>query len=238
MFGYLATLLLSVAVLPESLAQNATINLWPLPKSYTAGNTPVCLADDFKISITGDNVPQDLWDAVGRASSRIWATKHEHLDTSFGADYFDDASNPCQHWLHSLDLVFSSGNYDSIRSCVKQQPEDRIKLEEYNMTIPTDGTGTITATNALGLFRGLTSFEGLWYYLAPQGQSGNYMRKRWSGGEALYAPWAPYEIHDYPSFAWRSVLLDTSRNFYPIADLQKMLDTMSMVKVSLRSSLH
>ncbi|ORX38063.1 glycoside hydrolase superfamily [Kockovaella imperatae] len=232
MLNYLSIVLPAFLLIPLVRGQNTTINLWPEPKTYTAGNTPVCIADDFKINIPGDNVPQDLWDAVGRASSRIWNTKHEYLSVNWGAEFFNDFSNPCEHYLHSLDLVFSSENRNSIRSVVKQQPVERMALEQYNLTIPLNGSATVIATNALGLYRGLTSFEGLWFYLAPPGQGGNTMRKRWSGGEALYAPWAPYEIQDAPSFPWRSVLLDTSRHFYPLQDLRKMLDTMAMVKMS------
>ena len=95
-------------------------------------------------------------------------------------------------------------------------------MEAYNLTVPVDGTAVIKANSALGLFRGLTTFEDMWYYLAPQGSGGNNLRKRWSNGEALYAPFGPYEVSDSPAFGWRAVLLDTSRNFYPIADIQSV----------------
>jgi hexosaminidase len=48
----------------------------------------------------------------------------------------------------------------------------------------------------------------------------------------VYAPFAPYEIEDKPQFPWRSVLFDTSRNYFRIKTIKKLLDTMSRVKLN------
>ncbi|CAJ0838021.1 8977_t:CDS:10 [Entrophospora sp. SA101] len=45
-----------------------------------------------------------------------------------------------------------------------------------------------------------------------------------------YIPFAPHEIKDYPKYKHRGLLLDTSRNYYPVKDILKIIETMSWNK--------
>lgn len=98
--------------------------------------------------------------------------------------------------------------------------------ESYNLTIPADGSyATLTACNALGMLRGITTFEQLIYVLPKSARS-------IASTGVAYIPHAPLTIEDTAAFPWRGLLLDTSRNFYPLSSLKKMLDVMSWSKFS------
>ena len=125
----------------------------------------------------------------------------------------------------------------SIMDSAIRPAEERPDLERYSLSIPLKGPATIKASTALGAFRGLTTFENLFFYhpkqvgkasssvmdiLADAGQvalgvvtetmTGHGGAKDRKG--TWYAPAAPYQIEDKPAFGWRAVLLDTSRNWF------------------------
>ncbi|OCF40249.1 hexosaminidase [Kwoniella heveanensis CBS 569] len=181
----------------------------------------------------------------------------------------------CQRYLSTLsiritDSPFTSGKRGprSIFEDSTSLPiEERLKLERYELDIPLndenggEGQAILSAPSALGVLRGLTTFEGLWYYLpppraqvrvqdrssvsnadpktcfndsaqdsdhqgCPEGLENDY-------DEIRYAPFAPYHIRDQAAFGWRGLLLDTSRHFFSVDNIMRLLDTMSMVKLNI-----
>ncbi|KAH8813649.1 beta-hexosaminidase [Flagelloscypha sp. PMI_526] len=89
--------------------------------------------------------------------------------------------------------------------------------EHYSLRITEDGkVAEITAETSLGVLRGLTTFEQLWHYLDG----------------VTYLHEAPLFIDDEPSYVWRGLMLDTTRNFFPVNDIKRTFDTMSMVKMN------
>ena len=59
------------------------------------------------------------------------------------------------------------------------------RSEEYALTVPADGSSaTLTANSTLGLLRGLTTFEQLWYQYSGQ----------------IYTIEAPISITDSPAY--------------------------------------
>jgi len=85
------------------------------------------------------------------------------------------------------------------------------------LTIPDDGSGAlIVANSSLGLFRGLTTFDQMWYHST----AGKYILD------------APVDIFDNAAFPYRGFSLDTARNFYPVDDILRTIDGMSWVKLS------
>ena len=252
-------------------------------------------------SLEGLSVPRDLSDAVKRMQERVKTTTHQWLSPTLGEEFFstptNEASNSsaCQTYVDTLILRYSQYESDtespleptddsstfntsktipSIFDEAIRPVEERPDIEAYNLSLPLHGPGVIEADTSLGLFRGLTSFEQL-FYLRPEkgsltshsdgqaspsgnvgssssggasqqafsapssGQSSNTARASDQNNEGsellhgtIYAPLGPYELKDRPSFGWRAVLLDTSRNFFPKSVILKQLDTMSMVKLN------
>lgn len=135
----------------------------------------------------------------------------------------------------------------------ESQREITSRDESYALSVPGDGSSAVlTANSTLGLFRGLTTFEQLWYYFSGD----------------IYTLDAPVEINDAPAYvrSFRCLLKDVSEQerspigdscliqqgtcrllvflffailFYelmlltsfPVADIKRTLDAMSWVKV-------
>ncbi|KAJ8565689.1 hypothetical protein K7X08_008265 [Anisodus acutangulus] len=88
--------------------------------------------------------------------------------------------------------------------------------ESYSLSTPSDGSSSayITAATVWGAMRGLETFSQLVYGKNPI---------RVSAG--VY-------VHDLPIFIHRGVMLDTSRNFYGVDDLLRLIKAMSMNKLN------
>lgn len=103
--------------------------------------------------------------------------------------------------------------------------------ETYQLDISNDAAN-IQACSALGLFRGLTTFEQLVFTLPPAAASASKRRKRQAEEERVhFIQNAPLSISDSPAFPWRGILLDTSRNFYPASAVKKLILTSSAAKL-------
>lgn len=231
-----------------SAASPSKLNLVPFPTKASIGNTVVCLGKDFAVqldatSLHGKTAPGDLLAAIERANAHVKNGRHEYLSVSGGLEFFDGAQG-CDNYIDALILSFEPGaDYDSILSHATAPVEKRKDAEGYKLSVPTAGRAHVVAGTALGLFRGLTTFENLVYHAdgsavasgstqtasgqVPLGSSVTETQE-----DVAYAPFAPYELEDKPAFPWRAVLLDTSRHFFSKSSILKMLDTMALVKVS------
>jgi len=137
--------------------------IWPRPHNLTTGNTPLRLANDFSIQLSGiSQVPHDLSDAIQRTSHFLKADKLQALVPDRGASSSGAVKSAAI--LQSL-LVKLSQHSGSVKSI----SEDAVaglgaSDESYILWIPADsGIAILTANTAIGLFRGLTTFGQLWY---------------------------------------------------------------------------
>lgn len=222
----------TVIVIADNSTSRYDLNVLPLPNKYTIGSEVICLSTDFQINLD-QSAPQDLHDAVGRTVEHLKSLKHQYLSIYHGSDFFPDGAS-CSTWLSTLSLSFDGDEHSStsIWEGAIQQPEDRIEWETYHLTIPTNGTASLSSATALGLFRGLTTFEALFFYIPEQSDyTDQQLSRRWNWeGGYMYAPFGPYEIWDKPAFGWRSLLLDTSRNFFGIDKIQKVSGIHRMIR--------
>ncbi|KAI0754519.1 N-acetylhexosaminidase [Daedaleopsis nitida] len=188
--------------------------LWPLPGSLSKGNVALKLAPDFDIHLNIQNAPQDLMDAVTRNTFHLRNDKLGRLVVGRGLG----DRNAIMHGntLSSLQVSLTPG---AIARTITAEARLAIgsRREEYALVVPADGSAaSLSANSTLGLYRGLTTFEQLWYH--------------WFG--RIYTLEAPISIIDSPAYPWRGFMLDTSRNFFPVSDIKRTLDAMSMVKMS------
>ncbi|RXK39028.1 hypothetical protein M231_03758 [Tremella mesenterica] len=151
------------------------LNVWPLPTSFTTGTSILCLSNNFNISIPHDT-PEDLTRAVERTRKRLHENTHRYLSVQRGEEFF--RFKGCDSYLDTLQLLFTGQDGEkrndmetrkrkrkSIMDQVNYPLEDRSELEGYNLTVSMDGKAKLVALGALGLFRGLSTFEQLFYYL-------------------------------------------------------------------------
>ncbi|KIR82856.1 hexosaminidase [Cryptococcus gattii E566] len=212
------------------LSAKPDINLVPLPARYTVGDgsTPLCLSTDFSIQSASSSsaiFPSDLQEAIASTRHRLRNTQTTYLSTTEGLEFFTDSSGAirsCAYYLDTLYIDLTVYNGTDIHSETIAPVEERAELEAYKLDLPLKGKAIITSRGALGAFRGLTTFEGLFYSLETEVQ----------GSKRVHAPFAPYHIEDKPSFGWRAVLLDSSRHYFSVPAILKVLDTMAMVKLN------
>ncbi|KAK7680268.1 hypothetical protein QCA50_016778 [Cerrena zonata] len=204
MFAYLL-LLFSLVDLSQSL--------WPIPRQLTTGSIPLKLSRNFDVVVNIHSAPQDLLDSISRTNGHLKNDSFERLVVGRSA-----ADTHLVNHAASLDSLVVSLSEGSIVRSVAAEITEAIesRSESYTLSIPNRGQARLTANSTLGLFRGLATFEQLWYTLDQE----------------KYLTSAPIEIVDEPAFPYRSFSLDTARNFYPVSDILRTLDAMSWVKMS------
>ncbi|KAG6818386.1 hypothetical protein H0H93_005346, partial [Arthromyces matolae] len=204
--------LLALSVL---LAVAPSLALWPLPRQYSTGSTPLRLSSSFSIKLSGiSHPPSDLVDAISRTSTYLKTDKLEALVVDRGASSAQAIRGA--KTLSSLTLSLTSHGVASSISA-EAIADLGTRDEAYTLTIPADGSSaSLSANSTLGLFRGLTTFGQLWYY--------------WDG--TTYTLQAPVHIQDSPAYPYRGFMLDTARNYFPVEDIKRTLDAMSWVKIN------
>ncbi|KAG8857991.1 N-acetyl-glucosamine-6-phosphate deacetylase [Tulasnella sp. 330] len=203
----------SLAIVPSALA------LWPNPTSLSTGSTYLKLSSSFSISFTSGAAPSDLSAAIARTEGQLKNDQLQRLVVGRGA--VDAAHLGSAKSLNSLTLSITPGvlvkGAQPLSIMQNTILEASQRNESYSLNVPADGSpATLVANNALGLFRGLTTFTQLFYV----------------SGSTIYTYAAPVAIKDQPAFPIRGILLDTSRNFYPVADIYRTLDAMSWSKLN------
>lgn len=137
--------------------------LWPIPRSLETGADFIKLSESFDIKQNVDNPPQDLLDAISRTMSHIKDDKLQRLVVGRGAN--DSASISHAKSLSSLSISLLNGSASRPIAVEAVKPLAE-RSESYSLTVPSDGSPAIlTANSTLGLLRGLTTFDQLWYDL-------------------------------------------------------------------------
>ena len=191
----------------------------PIPSTFTTGSQTLCLSDDFSIRAPR-GAPKDLREASTRAEERVKQTTHTYLSTTGGTELVN-ADKTCEAFIS--ELVLSPGDNFKGRSIFEDATrslEHRIALESYTLNVPVEGVAILEANSSLGMFRGLTTFEQLFYATPPDPLKTSSADKH--DRRKIFTPFAPYDIHDTPAFPWRGVLLDTSRHFFPPGAILKV----------------
>jgi len=170
---------------PLFLFHSSVFAIWPRPQQLTAGNTTLRLSPDFKIQTSHiANVPSDLSDAIKRTSNFLKTDKLELLVPDRGASLSSTINSANTLRSLTLTLTHSSGSVKSISEEAVQ--ELGTQDESYTLEVPSNdgGTAVLNANTTLGLFRGLTTFEQLWFELDG----------------TVYTLQAPVQIQDAPTY--------------------------------------
>lgn len=93
--------------------------------------------------------------------------------------------------------------------------------ESYELAVTMDGKSTIKAHSSIGILRALETFTQLFY-------TGYYADKK----KEYYTPYVPVKIEDGPKYHYRGLMLDTSRNFYPVESMFRTIDGCAASKLN------
>lgn len=234
------------------LALEPVSALWPIPRSYTSGNTSLFIAQDIPIRYNGGSVrwllhshgsflttqdpdtkndpreqlayQADYEPSGFDATQMVDAAVSRTLGSIFTADFvpwmlqprnklssFEPASNASVGSLSCLEITLSGGS-NTTSSIVGTMDES------YNLTVTEDGIAKIAATSSVGVMRGLETFAQLFY--------------QHSSEDAWYMVNAPVDIQDSPRYSHRGVMIDTSRHFIKLTDIERTIDAMSWNKMN------
>lgn len=176
----LSGLLIYIAVLTTAVAA-----LWPQPRALRTGTTALRLSSDFSISPSFPSPSPDLISAISRTQSFLRDDKLQRLVVGRGTSDASDVKVAKE--LKSLTLSLSGSSKRALAESITKEVQKPLEErdESYALQIPSDGSSaTLKANTTLGLFRGLTTFSQLWYYV--DGDS--------------YSLETPVDIEDAPSF--------------------------------------
>ena len=185
-------------------------SLWPIPRSLEMGTTFLTLSNSFDIKLNVHNPPSDLLDAVSTSKSFIKHDKLQRLVVGRGVN--DSAAVSHAKSLSSLvvSLLNGSAVHPIAMEAIKPLAE---RSEGYSLSVPSDGTSAIlTANTTLGLLRGLTTFEQLWYDL----------------GGVTYSYQAPITImNDVPAFVSLLMLMIEG---WKLIDLRRDIEDLCLTR--------
>ncbi|KAH9907122.1 N-acetylhexosaminidase [Fomitopsis serialis] len=190
--------------------------LWPLPRNLTEGTTALRLSENFDVVLSSGiaEPPQDLYDAIFRTRTHLFTDNLGRLVVGRGAG--DVSAFETAAYLSTLTLSLEPGSEVASVTVEAQKPLEA-RDEAYTLTVPSNGSAaSITATSTLGLLRGLTTFEQLWYEYE----------------DIVYAVNTPVQIEDAPAYPYRGLMLDTARDYFPVSGILRTLDAMSLVKIN------
>lgn len=224
--------------------------IWPLPSSYSHGDSVLWIDPSVRILYNGTQVDsffsrypiiqalsgllsQTLAYSSGsenNGTSGIVSTAIQRTYTTL----FDQNFVPWN--FHPRNSNFQPGKNGSsiyITSIALQQtaadpatiikPADGAIDESYSLEMTSSGTVTITAATSIGLAYGLTTLTQLFY-------------KHTDG--CIYTPLAPVKITDSPTFPHRGLNMDVARAYYAPSDILRMIDALGEIDVLMRVAHH
>ncbi|GLJ05445.1 hypothetical protein SUGI_0018340 [Cryptomeria japonica] len=195
-----------VFLFASAAAENGKVYVWPKPISVEWGTTPlfsIPLSSNFEIAFPSHKT---LSNAVSRCKRAVNLSKQWYPMEPTGAKPAPISFTQ----LEKLNVVVFDLNADL------QHGVD----ESYNLTVPANGTvATLSAQTPWGAMWGLETFSQL---------------VRRYNATSIYSRVivGPVMIMDYPLFPHRGIVLDTSRNFYPVTDILRSIRALSYNKIN------
>ncbi|KAI1319433.1 hypothetical protein EDD11_004010 [Mortierella claussenii] len=215
--------------------------VWPIPKSFSHGKERVALSNDFKITLqqqAGELVPSGsiLHKAVARCMDRLrlkrnttlWTTTADPDGSPQSVSLLSGLTVVVDHMQAALEYGVDESYIIDIKSRAlaggaTQQLETGITNEP--------ASAMLTASTPWGIIHGLETFTQLVQAITTS-SSGSTSTAASKVDNLLQIPNVPWIIEDAPRYSHRGLLLDTSRNYFPVKDIIRTLDAMSVVKLN------
>lgn len=123
--------------------------------------------------------------------------------------------------LLRLNIVTTSSNSVDLQLGVDESYEIKVPSGSDNEQV-----ATLTAANTWGALQGLETFAQLVQF---QSSVEKYAQNQQTG---FVINWTPMTIRDAPRYPWRGLLVDTARHFISMPMMERIVDTMSAVKLN------
>ncbi|HUA61718.1 MAG TPA: family 20 glycosylhydrolase [Verrucomicrobiae bacterium] len=137
------------------------------------------------------------------------------------AEYLVNALAPATGWkLKVMESPRPAARRNAIVLAIAAQNAATGHAEGYELTVTPRGARIEAATPA-GLFYGVQTLLQL---LPPEIESSSRQNAAWTAPSV--------HIVDYPQFAWRGLMLDVSRHFFPKAFVEQYIDRMARYKMN------
>ncbi|KAM7269033.1 hypothetical protein ACFE04_024530 [Oxalis oulophora] len=211
----------------SSSSSSSITYIWPLPTNFTSGNLTLSVDPNLSLSLShtindNDNDPSHI---ILNAFARYKSIIFKHTTTSSTTTGFS---------------LFSSYYYDITKlSIIVDSPDDQLQLgvdESYSLSVAKNdgqsivGEITIWAKTVYGALRGLEvsniTFDSIIYGIPTFSQLCAFDY----GTKSVQINKAPWYIQDKPRFAYRGLMIDTSRHYLPIAVIKQIIESMSYAK--------
>ncbi|ORZ25155.1 glycoside hydrolase superfamily [Absidia repens] len=179
--------------------------IWPLPQHWDRGQKTL---DASHIGFDYSHHNSILSKAIKRYTDDIFYLK-------------DDYPMVPYNWSTTDSKI--TGQLRTVKIILDNADDTKLDLdtdESYELTIPSGNKAraTLKAKNVYGALHGLETLSQI---------------IQWSPENRRHLiPNAPWSIKDKPKYAYRGLLMDTSRHYYPLEDIKKTIETMAWNKMN------
>jgi len=171
--------------------------IWPLPQNWERGSSTLKVSG--RIRFEGNGARQPI---ISKAIKR-------YQDLMFKKE---DYPMIPYNWS-TTDTKPSRSSFNTVVIDIKTM-DDHLDVdtdESYTLTVPDGGKAVLQAQTIYGVLHGLETLSQLVQY---------YPERR-----SYYIPNAPWKISDFPKYKHRGILLDTSRHYYTVQEIEKIVDS-------------
>ncbi|KAE7996850.1 hypothetical protein FH972_001539 [Carpinus fangiana] len=183
--------------------------LWPLPVEFTSGNGTLSVDPGLSLDVAGQGGNSGI---LREAFDRYRRIVFKH---SGGVSVFDRLWGRRSVYDISKLKVIVDSDSEELQLGVDESYTLFVAKNDGQSII---GEATIEANTVYGALRGLETFSQLCAF--------DYETK------SVLVYKAPWYIRDKPRFAYRGLLLDTSRHFLPINVIKQIIESMSYAKLN------
>ncbi|KAJ3067439.1 hypothetical protein HDU98_009329 [Podochytrium sp. JEL0797] len=200
---------------PSPLAPIPNNLLWPRPQHFTHGSSDRTFGPTVvDITIVAVNGNQAMLErAARRFRKNVLAVGCDNLEV------YGDITRVSIH-------------------VTGKDPKDLADMDESYSLTTDENSVSITANHSVGALRAMETLaqlvkpiEKLPFHVQTDAE-GCAASKAAGFVPGFVIPAGPWSITDSPSYEWRGVMLDTSRNFIPVPSILRTLDGMSATKLN------
>jgi hexosaminidase len=204
------TLLLTLTFVQAVFSLSSKYLIWPPAQDITVSGPPLSLSESFSVIFDAQAHPKAvestrLMKAIDRFTNRL-----QKRASSASGSFSSSPSSSSSPLLKGVSLLIQTDN-------LKLGGETDYS---YSLTTHASNPRYINATSS-SIFGAIYALESLSQLIKPS-----------SGSNGLSLIHELISITDSPDFAWRGLMLDAGRRFFPLSSILNTLDTMLAAKLN------